>query len=1080
MSNRESDTAGAQADRATDSESRAAPAGQRRQVTVLFVDVADFTPLAERLGEERTYLLVQRITKTLSEAVHAQEGTVQEFTGDGLMAVFGAPLALEDAPLRACRAALEMQDRIRDLGREVADEHGASLAVRVGLNSGPVIVGQVGDAKSAGLTALGDTVNLAARLEGVATPGDVVMSKATHDLVEGFVEATPQGERTIKGKAEPVEIWRLDGIKEGVVRFDVSQSRGLTALIGRRRELEQLEATWREAANGAVRVVGIVGEAGLGKSRLVHEFRARLGEGGAFFLNGQCTAEGQTTPFRPFIEVVRTSFRIPDAADAKEVERKLTNGLAVLGLQPETTLPYLKNLLGLTTAEGGIEDIAGEVLGIRTREAILAMLRERCHLSPTVLYVDDLHWIDTASEELLQRAVEEGDGLPLLIICTYRPEYRAPWAGRTNASEIRLAPLSEGSTAELLEKRLAATNLPEAFTRMVIGKSEGNPLFAEEIANYLLDSGSLTKDADGVRYNAAADDAVLPVTLENLLMGRFDRLADGPRAVLEAASIIGPRFSAELAGKVARLDGEISGHLAELQRLELIRQQPSRGDYDFKHALVRDAIYDSLLTARREALHERAAEALEARHAGYADEAADVLAYHWSHTPRADKAVKFLALAGKNSLQIYSLEEAEQNFRRALSLIEANPASADDAALTEILLNLARVLYFQFQFFEIIRLVEKYLPRVEALGDRRRLSRFLFEGGYAHVFAANVEDGRKLLNRARAIGEEIDDEVAIAYADLGFMWDRMFWGQPGDERRRAQVEAGERIAEIGKRHGDIWLASKALLALGLDAAAWGRPGEGRAAFLSLLALSRESNDPRPRSMGLWGMAALNMAEGNYDEAIQNAEESLRVCLSPVDRFAAQSYKDFGHILLGRTEALHDDLFRIFTTAIERGLIFNMAMSSMGLGILAAQRGDLAGGVRRIEEAVARYRALGQAAIQGMGDEFLGRIFMEIALGDKRPSFAVMARNAWFLLRVLPNAEKRARRHFERAAAHNRTYDMPAALARNLYDIGLLDRAKKRAADARARLEEAREIAAAVEATSLVSQIDDTLAELAPA
>ena len=368
---------------------------------------------------------------------------------------------------------------------------------------------------------------------------------------------------------------------------------------------------------------------------------------------------------------------------------------------------------------------------------------------------------------------------------------------------------------ELFRERLGVTELPEALTRVVIEKSEGNPLFAEEIANYLVEAGSLHADGEEVSYDPDAGDTVLPVTLENLLMDRFDRLAEGPRAALEAASVIGPRFSADLVSIVTGPDGNAAGHLVELERLELIRREPERGDYRFKHALVRDAIYDSLLTARREALHERAAETLENRHTDYRDEVADVLAHHWDQAGRADKAVEFLALAGGNSLRVYALDEAEQRFRRALELIGADPEAADDAALTDILLHLARILYFQYSYFAIIELVDNYLPRVEALGDKKRLSRFLFEGGYAHIFAAQAEPGQDLLHRARALGEESGDDLAVAYAELGLMWHRLNWGTPGEERRKIQREAGERVVDTGKRHGDIWLTSKALLCLGL-------------------------------------------------------------------------------------------------------------------------------------------------------------------------------------------------------------------------------------------------------------------------
>ncbi len=1050
--------------------------GQRRQVTVLFADMAGYTALAERLGEEQTYLLMQRVHRELNEAVHAQEGTVQEMTGDGVMALFGAPIALENAPLRACRAALDIQARMAALAGAIESEHGARPGFRVGIHSGPLVVGEVGDDRKSGITALGDTVNLASRLEAQAKTGEVVLSEATHALVEGFVDSEFAGERAIKGKADKQKLWRLDAIKEGVTRFDVARGRGLTPLVGRRREIEKLEALWREVSAGAVRTTTILGEPGIGKSRLVYELRQRIDDGRTFFLQGHCSAGSQGTPFAPLIELVRSSFRIADGADAAEATRKLTQGLEMLGIAPDVTLPYLMDLFGYPPDDSSLDKIAGETLGIRTRDAILAMLRERCRISPTAMIVEDLHWVDTATEGLLQRIVESAEEMPLLLLTTARTGYEPPWSGVGNGIELRLSPLSEGATVELLKECLGAKELPDDLARMVAGKSQGNPLFAEEITNYLRESGAIRAQGDGVVFEGGDGGAALPVTIENLLMDRFDRLDEGPRAVLEAAAVIGSRFTGKLVGGTAGLDGEADAHLKELGGQGLVVGEP--GDaWRFRHVLARDAIYDSLLTRRRQALHERVAEAIEAKHADYPEEAADLLAHHWSRTARADKAVKYLALAGESALRIYSLEEAERNFRQALDLIEAKPGCADDSFLADVLLSIARVMYFQSKFLAIIDLVEPYLPRIEALGDKKRLSRFLFETGYAHVFASKVVEGRELLGRARALGEETGDELAVAYADLGAMWDRLFWGEPGEQRGAAQREAAERIVAVGRKHADIWLASKAQLALGTDLMAWGRPGEGRAALMKLMAMSRETNDPRPRAMALWALAALDTYSDNYAEAIENANESLRISLSPVDRDIALGYKSMSMILSGQLDDGMALGTRIIDELQEKGLAMVMAVPKMILGVGTVLKGDMAGGVRMIEDAAREADAWGQTAARPFGDLFLGETYLQMAIGGVKPPLAVMLRNLPFLLRTLPFAKAKARRCLKSALAAFRDMDVPSYIARCLYDLGLLDKAVKRTGAARARFDEAREIAASVEASALVADIDVAMAEL---
>ena len=294
------------------------------------------------------------------------------------------------------------------------------------------------------------------------------------------------------------------------------------------------------------------------------------------------------------------------------------------------------------------------------------------------------------------------------------------------------------------------------------------------------------------------------------------------------------------------------------------------------------------------------------------------------------------------------MEEAKQRLEAALALIEEHPDAVDDSLLTDILLHIARIKYFQFEFDAIIDLVQAYLPRVEALGDKQRLSRFLFEGGYANVFASRIEEGRKLLGRARALGEDIGDDLAIAYADLGTMWDRLSWGTPGDARHEAQREAGERIMAVGRRHGDIWLASKANLALGLDLMAWGPPGEGHKVLSELMAMSRENNDPRPRTMALWAFAAADAFSGNYTEAIENADEALRVVLSPVDIGAAHTYKAFAMIMSGQAADGMALALEMVPEAESRGLRMIVAPVKMAMGVGSVMMGEMARGIKQIE------------------------------------------------------------------------------------------------------------------------------------
>jgi class 3 adenylate cyclase len=356
---------------------------ERRQVTVLFADLVGFTSFSERSGEEAAYTLMRSLSKLMDDAVHEQGGSVQSFTGDGIMAVFGAPVAFEDAPLRACRTALSILQRLKTNGADLKAKHGVQPQLRIGLNTGAAVVGKVQEGKDAGVTVLGDAVNFAARLQTLAEPNSVVMSDATHRLVQGMVEESFAGEHTIKGKAEPQKVYRLDAIRHGATRFEAAVSRGLSVFVGRERELEVLERGLANARSQLC-VIDLAAEPGMGKSRLLYEFRQRSGKDGVPVLSGSCSPDGQQTPFLPFIEVVRGSFRVSAGEAEKDVAQKLEMGLATLGLHSARNLGLLLHLLGLKVPDGALVGLDGVLIGLRTRELLQQLLEARCRLSPSL------------------------------------------------------------------------------------------------------------------------------------------------------------------------------------------------------------------------------------------------------------------------------------------------------------------------------------------------------------------------------------------------------------------------------------------------------------------------------------------------------------------------------------------------------------------------------------------------------------------------------------------------------------------------------------------------------------------------
>jgi class 3 adenylate cyclase len=531
-----------------------APSGERRHVTALFADMVGFTAISERLGEEGTFALIQPIYELMARAVREQGGSVKDFTGDGIMALFGAPDALEDAPLRGCRAGLAIHERLAAAASAIEAKHGVRPQMRIGVNSGLAVVTQI-RGENGPMTALGDTVNLASRLQTLAEPGTVFLSETTQRLVQGPVETTFAGDHAIKGKAEPQKVYRLDAIRHGATRFEAAVGRGLSVYVGRERELDILERALAEA-RGELRVIDIVAEPGMGKSRLLYEFRQRIGKEQAVILTGNCSPDGQQTPFLPFIEVVRGSFQVRSGEAENEVARKLEMGLTLLGLHSQENLGLLLNLLGLKPPEGSLSGLDGVLIGLRTRDLLQNMLEARRSLSPVVLVIEDLHWIDSVSREVLGKIVDGEAKLELLILHTRRPEYEPAWGDRPAVTALQLEPLPAGDIRRLVETRLGVDALPETLARQVAEKAEGNALFAEEILSFLTERGVLRVAGGKVEFDANAT-AALPASVRSLLTARVDRLAPEDRALLQAAAVIGRRFDPQLLAAVAEDAGDI-------------------------------------------------------------------------------------------------------------------------------------------------------------------------------------------------------------------------------------------------------------------------------------------------------------------------------------------------------------------------------------------------------------------------------------------------------------------------------------------------------------------------------------------
>ena len=577
--------------------------GERRQITVLFADMAGYTAVSERLGEEGAYELIQPIYAIMADAVRELAGTVQDFTGDGIMALFGVPAALEDAPLRGCRASLLIQQRLAEAMPAMELRFGFRPQMRIGINSGPAVVGRVGAGGEARVTAIGDTVNLASRLQSLAEPGTVLLSEAANQLVQGLVASEFLGEFSIKGKSEAQRVYRLIGVTEGAdpESFGASVRRGLTAFVGRDQELARLEGCAQDALSG-MHVVDIVGEPGIGKSRLLYEFRQRIDRKQFSLLSSDCSPDGRQTAFLPFIEVVRSSFQIQAGTNKADAARQLESGLTALALDSEEIRGLLLNLPWTPDAQWGIDrPRRGHDRSAHARFAAQAvdgaLQTEACRAPDRGSALDRQCLRGPFGQE---RGARETVAARDCLLPQARISASLVASGRTT---IALAPLSTQATSDIVQSRLGEDMSTPALLELIVDRADGNALFAEEIAGYLKERLS-GQGAPGGDFDLAAVAAVMPASIQALLTARVDALDAPDREMLQAAAVIGRRFGPDLLAAVATRDAE--QRLIPMQALDFVQRDQATGEFVFKHALVRDALYEPAgASARRSASADR-------------------------------------------------------------------------------------------------------------------------------------------------------------------------------------------------------------------------------------------------------------------------------------------------------------------------------------------------------------------------------------------------------------------------------------------------------------------------------------------
>ena len=869
--------------------SKAALEGERKQVTVLFADLKGSMELLADRDPEEARKILDPVLEHMMEAVHHYEGTVNQVMGDGIMALFGAPLAHEDHAVRACYAALRMQETVKRSAEATRRSHGVEVQIRVGLNSGEVVVRAIGSDLHMDYTAVGQTTHLAARMEQLAPPGSVRLTAETMRLAEGYVEVRSLGPIPVKGLADPIEIFELIGAGQARTRLQAAALRGLTRFVGRDAEIEHLRRVLGQAGAGHGQVVAIVGEAGVGKSRLTYEFTHSHRVQDWLILEASSVSYGKATSYLPVIDLLKGYFKIGDRDDHREMREKVTGKLFTLDESLRPILPALLALLDVPVEDPAWQNLDPRQRRQRTLDAVKRLLLRESQVQPLLVVFEDLHWIDGETQALLDNLVDSLGSARLLLLVNYRPEYEHRWGRKTAYSQQRLDSLPAESTKELLAALLGPDEKLTPLTQMLVKR--GNPFFLEETVRTLVETGALVGERGAYRLTRPVDTLQVPATVQTILAARIDRLPAEEKQLLQAASVIGKDVPyALLAAITEQPEQTLRRGLAHLHEAEFLYETQFFPDLEhtFKHALTHEVTYGSLLGDPRRQLHAQIVSATERLYADRLSEHVERLAHHALRGLLWDQAVRYNRQAGTRALDRSAAREALSAFEQARVALKELPESRERTEqLIDLCFEQRSALMPLGEFARMGEALGEARALAEGLGDQRRLGRAL---GYQTNLQSLVGEHARAIEagkRACAIAEAVGDRGLRVIANF-FLGEALWYAgdpRPATEPVRAAI-ALVKGAPLGERFGMSALpAVLARFQLTLVLAELGEFAEAIAAGEESLQIAQTAGHPYSEFVARYGLGYAHLRQGDFAAAVRVLEPGLALCRGMEFRFA---------------------------------------------------------------------------------------------------------------------------------------------------------------------------------------------------
>lgn len=750
---------------------------ERKNVTVLFSDMSGYTSLTERLDPEDVKDLMSRIFGEIAQVITKYEGFIERFIGDAVMAIFGVPKTHEDDPIRAIKAAREIHALVESISPKIEEKVGQRVTMHSGINTGLVVTGEVNlEEGTHGIT--GDAINLASRLEGIAGPGEILTGHETYKQAEGYFIFERLEPVKVKGKEKPIVAYRMIAPSTRRTRFEVSAQRGLTPLTGRKRELEQLIESFDRVKSGRGQAISIVSEAGIGKSRLLYEFRKVVAKEKVTFLEGKCLSYGKGIAYHPLIDILKSNFDIMESDGDQEIKEKIRENLNALSADEVSTLPYFLELLSVEDNSINKIPMSPESKKNRIIDSLKRITLKGSEVQPLVIAIEDLHWMDKSSEQVFKELLDYIPEARVFFLFTFRPEFIPPWSLKSYHAQITLNRLSENQAFEMVGHLLDSKNVDIGLKKLLFKKTERIPLFLEEFVKSFIDL-KLIEKKDKYYLVKNVNGVDIPSTIQDVIMARVDSLPEGAKEVAQAGSVIGREFSYELISQVINISEKaLISHLSALRDSELVNERGifPQSSHIFKHALTRDVVYNSILNKRKKELHKRIGLTIEINHKNKLSEVVEILAEHFEKCEDYKRAVAYFKISGTKATNSGAVTESVNYAKKTVDCLERLPKSEE---LLEKIVDIRTILGIRLLDLNYFRqskeIISPIIETADKMGHTRRIAQInTILGAYYFCVSEDFTQSFEHHFRSLGIARNLEDNNLMALAHYWLGWPLAF------------------------------------------------------------------------------------------------------------------------------------------------------------------------------------------------------------------------------------------------------------------------------------------------------------------